>query len=131
MKLKSLLSEMTVSEPPSSETGIKYSVGKEFEEMKNSIINYSNKTTEQFKQNLLSKVKGKSISLVSNENDETFVVEDVIVDVRGGVDFITVDKKKVSYTDGDILIYNDQEGPVTGLTQNTSDQTTNNKIQQF
>ena len=130
MKLGSILKEMVVKEAPSSEVGVSYPLNKEFTEMKDSIKNYAKKTAEQFKQTLSSKVKGKMISLSSSEEAEPFLVSDIII--GNSIVFVTNDGKKVTYTEGDITIHNDQEAPVTSAIQSTSQPTdTPNKVKQF
>jgi len=134
MKLRDLMNETMLREEPSINSTIKFDVGKEIEDMKQAILKYEQSAFDQTTQTLRRKLVGNHIDGKNGliEVTDVFVKQSEEGDHEYTAYVKTSDGKTIGLPN-QINIQNDNDAPVTSVTQNTAQpsNTSPHKVTQF
>lgn len=130
------LSEMIVKQPPSSAAHLAFPISKEIKEFESAIENYKKAEAEKFINDLKGKLQGKSAKFVAQKGQPHEKVPfkvysanilDVKPHLQNGKFYVVLLTDKAKYflasePNKKMLVYGEEEAPVTRRTQNTPQQ---------
>jgi len=128
MKLKDIVNEIVLHEPPNDASIIEFPMADKVSDFRHSIKDFTVKAKEQFENEVLSKIKGKDVTIVGSrgykqpKKEYSFTVSAASIDWYYEKYFVVLkDEENQDHfvEDGtNIQVFGDTDKPMTAITQN-------------